>query len=434
MEKRFIGMKAFVVASLVIAGVGAFTVKGRLNTGNEQADVERMDVAEEKTGIQKEILAGLEQREEIPLTMAVIHEVQDQGVIAAAAQGVQGADTGSEKETYEKDQTARKAYQQALLNDERLISPETFGKTEFALTDVNGDGISEMYVFVPGTCNADTRSYLLYYTDQLNFSEIFAWNFGVIQEKGKFISTYAHMGVHVEIYSFDGKQVTEEESLWYYEPDSPEYEQDKVNNDRLAEYVRELSNQAKWLESHEVNRENLQADLGGMSTGRNLEADIAQIRQTYAYTNEHIGAYEKTSVNKNEYAWDNMCENQYFYSGDIQIKQLITDRETGLNIEVYDKNPALDSTAVPAADTLPEKMAVFMFATDAQGREYRIYLKEGYVIRYIGPDHQEIDYPEGILFAEFCSGEQERLSGGDMLFAIANDAAPGWYIAMEGDN
>ena len=100
-----------------------------------------------------------------------------------------------------------------------------------------------------------------------------------------------------------------------------------------------------------------------------LTAEIAHIRETYAYTYEHIAEYEKTTVNKNTSAWDYGYSNTYYYDGDVQVKQVVEDGET--RVEIYEKNPALIDNALPTQETWPEVMAEFIFATvNGAGTEF----------------------------------------------------------------
>ena len=161
-----------------------------------------------------------------------------------------------------------------------------------------------------------------------------------------------------------------------------------------------------------------------------LTLEIAHIRETYAYTNKHLAEYEKTTVNKNTAAWDYGYNSTYYYDGDVQEKQIVEDGET--RVEIYGKNPALIDNALPTQETWSEVMTEFIFAT-VNGAEYRIYMKDGVVIRYIGPDHVNVDYEHPINLNELCLKESQGLSGEDAVTGIITLAFPGWWTAYEGE-
>ncbi len=75
---------------------------------------------------------------------------------------------------------------------------------------------------------------------------------------------------------------------------------------------------------------------------------------------------------------------------------------------------------------------IFAFAHDGDGNEYRLYFKDARIIRYIGPDKIVIDYPEGNIYPDFCDTSTE-LSGGDKIWGILTNIAPGWWIPYEGE-
>lgn len=47
-------------------------------------------------------------------------------------------------------------------------------------------------------------------------------------------------------------------------------------------------------------------------------------------------------------------------------------------------------------------------------------MKDGVVIRYIGPDHVNVDYEQPINLNELCLKKSKQLSGGDAVTGIIN--------------
>lgn len=75
----------------------------------------------------------------------------------------------------------------------------------------------------------------------------------------------------------------------------------------------------------------------------------------------------------------------------------------------------------------------FLFAYDTQGKEYRIYFRDGEIIRYIGPDHKSVDFPGGMGFLNLVKLEKE-LNGGENIYHLLSVADAGWWISYEGEN
>lgn len=359
----------------------------------------------------------------------------------------QEPETGSEEETAEKGnhilrEDALTAYRDALLYNDKLIAPENgWGDVSmFVLTDINSDDIPEMYVFVPGLSNAETAGYLLYYTDGLNISEPLSWSFGIIPEGHAFISTYSHMSEFVSHYSFDGKKLTEIESFYYERPDSLEYQKDRAKNDRLAAKAGKLYERAQWPDLIPATIDNIEYYLGAAEgrestdTGAaevlsfDMNEEIQFIRDTYAYTNAHIDEYQKIEGFPEFYYFD-MDNVSTWLTADNKVVKHVTNTD-GLIIEAYHLNPSLGRTA--EEEHYPEETVIFAFAHDGDGNEYRLYFKDARIIRYIGPDKIVIDYPEGNIYPDFCDTSTE-LSGGDKIWGILTNIAPGWWIPYEGE-
>ncbi len=147
-----------------------------------------------------------------------------------------------------------------------------------------------------------------------------------------------------------------------------------------------------------------------------IQSQIDFIRKTYAYTNEHIAEYTKTNTPKeNDYHYNSNASQDIYYSGDTIVKRVIYD--TDITVEAYYLNPALGDAKEGYS---PVDRAIFSFAYDKNGNEYRLYYKDALIIRYIGPDHAENDYDVGLSFLEFCA------SMGYPVSTILSDTSPVW--------
>lgn len=359
-----------------------------------------------------------------------------------------------------------------LIQDE-IPRPQN-ASSSFSVIDMDRDGIYEVMVFSMGECNAETRSYLIYMTkdDRCECIDILDGAFGIIQEKGQVYSSKYHMGVAIQVFGFQGNEIQNVEDFYYYEKDDPEYEHNPEENDankkKHKEYLNQLFDPESvsityeniehylggdgiLMEAHKVKAEdfpgmseseedemaedipqNIQEDIENTDITVDIDADIEHIRATYAYTNAHIDEYERTSTSKNPFTADYNYEGEFFYDGDVEVKCVI--ERDGYYIELYEKNPSLVSDALSAQDTWPEQMAEFIFAIK-DGCEYRIYIKEGYVIRYIAPVGKVNDYLEALNLDQFrCAVDPDEYT---IVTNIFDNVFPGWHTsycgAFEGD-
>ena len=115
----------------------------------------------------------------------------------------------SQKEEREAPKTegekAIELYRQMLLKDPELQSTSADDPTsQFALADVDKDGILEMFVYVPGDSNGTTCQFFAYYRDgEAKKIQIEKGGVGIHPEKPEFYAEYAHMAVTMEYYRLE---------------------------------------------------------------------------------------------------------------------------------------------------------------------------------------------------------------------------------------
>ena len=363
-----------------------------------------------------------------------------------------------EKNLKDKSQMNQKllSYARNLLEKDKHFSGN---QTMFSVFDVDLNGIYEVWAHVPGADSSEERAYLIYIDGDGDgkYIELLPDYFEYNPDNGYFIASKIHMGTAVEVYAMSEGIPQEVETFMFNEKGTPKYEYNPEENDVNYEKYLMYSEGRINPKSVLATTENLNLYLSGDGIGTedamekmnetqkvdyepevpasnmipiDLTLEIAHIRETYAYTNKHLAEYEKTTVNKNTAAWDYGYNSTYYYDGDVQEKQIVDDGET--RVEIYGKNPALIDNALPTQETWSEVMTEFIFAT-VNGAEYRIYMKDGVVIRYIGPDHVNVDYEHPINLNELCLKESQGLSGGDAVTGIITLAFPGWWTAYEGE-
>ncbi len=377
------------------------------------------------------------------------------------------------------------SYRDALEHNSIFFPSSGYGEeTLFSVVDVNMDGVYEVYAYVPGQSSAETSAYFLYYADGLAWQPVTWGYFGAIPEDGTFVCTRAQMGINVEIYSWDGKSLGLTDSYNYISSEGyyTEPGRDPETERRLEEKTELLLEDAFVPESLPVNEENLDEYLSGIGKASkedswyasadaqgyeedgsgsgssedvevqeesglsengssdeteaetaaaagtfSLNDEIQFIRDTYSYTNSHLSEYRKEkgyeSISVSSDTLEE-CDTYYDAQGNL-VKMVIpaSASSSGIAMEVYHLNPALGRTA--EWDYL-DYTAVFIYSWDSAGNEYRIYLKEGNVIRYIGPDGAVRDYPDGINLMDFNSD----ITDGP-IWQILCDAMPGWWMAYE---
>lgn len=356
------------------------------------------------------------------------------GIVAALSMCTTAMAAAGSTENQAKNRSAVAAYRAALKQDASLRSPT--GNRGFQVVDLNSDGICEVFLFVEGENSATTVSYLLYYSDGLHIEDLGAPEWAVIPEKSQFVAMRYQMGVWGSLYQFDGKSVKTVRDFGYPDetqiPDTPDYAQ------RLKE-AEEILDSSVQYQTMPVTDQNLERYLSGdgipsAEWGTGMEADIQFIRDTYAYTNGHIADYGKETEDASErYSYgQNQTEEvreTFYYSGSALVKAVYG--LDGFTIEAYHLNPALGKSVLPEFASLPECTLVFAFAYDGKGAEYRLYFRDGMIIRAIGPDGKTVDYPQGCMWDVFKSqaAGTPNSAFSDVLYYIA----PYWWIAYEGE-
>ena len=116
---------------------------------------------------------------------------------------------------------------------------------------------------------------------------------------------------------------------------------------------------------------------------------------------------------------------------DDQLRKIETnDEEFGLEIEVY--HQPISDTGKRIEDVLPEDTAVFTFAYNSSGKEYRLYFKDHRIIRYIGDDGVKHDFPWPYNYSEILSVD-EVSQDREIIRTMLNHTSPGWWVEFEGE-
>ncbi|MEY8338400.1 hypothetical protein AALB16_10320 [Lachnospiraceae bacterium 62-35] len=163
-----------------------------------------------------------------------------------------------------------------------------------------------------------------------------------------------------------------------------------------------------------------------------MKKDIQAIRDLFAHTNNSLNSYKKVKGYSTEYDYyTNEDETSYYNANNMVIRRTVPRKyNDGLSAEIYYYDPALG--AQRASGSSDYEHLAFVFAMDSNGGEYRLYFKDYNIIRYIGPDHVNVDFPAGIGFYEFYMNSS-MYNGGDKIWNILAIADPGWWISYEGE-
>ena len=134
-------------------------------------------------------------------------------------------------------------YRQLLRDDPALQSTSAYDPvSQFALADVDKDGILEMFVYVPGDSNGATCQFFVYYRDgEVKKQQIEKGNIGIHPEKPEFYAEYAHMAVTMEYYRLEEDGPVLLETLGYEHDETVEMlGLDPEENEKDRQRVEEL--------------------------------------------------------------------------------------------------------------------------------------------------------------------------------------------------
>ena len=166
-------------------------------------------------------------------------------------------------------------YRQALTEDALFQPADTDTRpTEFAVFDLNEDGIYEMNVFVPGGSDADTYAYFCWYdSGEMHHEPLAPDDQQFLPEENIVISGMYQMGVWLTLYKFDGSSLTMTEQMGHEDPVI-------VENPEGMEEVEKVTSRAIRYNMVGVTEENLATYLSGSgrSTGQAEEnGDVEEV-------------------------------------------------------------------------------------------------------------------------------------------------------------
>jgi len=147
-----------------------------------------------------------------------------------------------------------------------------------------------------------------------------------------------------------------------------------------------LSTEDAEFVSDDVNEAGVQVAMKRKPPVFVMDEQIQYIRDVYARTNDNISNYLKENIDGVEY--------YYGQNGSLIKKAYYNDNVSQpLTIGIYYPNPS---------DNTDEEISpIFVFARDISNREYRIYFKDYYIIRYIDTNKTSIDFDKGISITDF---------------------------------
>ncbi len=140
---------------------------------------------------------------------------------AVQRQTMKQTNTRFGKYNNETNRAALKAYRKTLETDYNLQG--LCGQlSSFALIDLNSDGIYEMYVYVPGCSNADTTSYICWYTDNIVSKRPLEYYHGFHYKPGTgfFMTDHGYETAYAEYFQFDGNCITKLSEEYFIRPES----------------------------------------------------------------------------------------------------------------------------------------------------------------------------------------------------------------------
>ncbi|MEE0131407.1 MAG: hypothetical protein UEL03_08485 [Clostridium sp.] len=259
----------------------------------------------------------------------------------------------------------------------------------------------------------------------------------------KIAGVSAMLSIMASMPAFAGKWKLDEQNKWYWYGEVSTANSWKWldgNNDGIYEcyYFDENSHPLMNVitpDGYQVNGDGPWVVNGVVQT-KTLSDEIDFIRSTYAYTNAHIGEYQAKSQPTDlfkGYSTDGSNTFYYTQSGTL-VKQIA--RLDTMTVEIYHLNPALGRSA--STDFIqPETTAIFAFAYDKAGNEYRVYLKDAEVIRCIGPDKVVHDFPRGLIYGEFVRSslypnpELQSYVYKEQIEEVLRTISPFWYQSYE---
>ena len=198
-------------------------------------------------------------------------------LIKAAEDSKSNSQADSQEEEREAPKTegekAIELYRQLLRDDPALQSTSTYDPvSQFALADVDKDGILEMFVYVPGDSNGATCQFFVYYRDgEAKKIQIEKGGVGIHPEKPEFYAAYAHMAITMEYYRLEEDGPVLLETLGY-EHDEETVERlglDPEENEKDRQRVEELEAPCvspRMVSASEANLEEFLSG-GGKETG-----------------------------------------------------------------------------------------------------------------------------------------------------------------------
>ena len=227
-------------------------------------------------------------------------------------------------------------YRQALTEDALFQPADTDTRpTEFAVFDLNGDGIYEMNVFVPGGSDADTYAYFCWYDGgEMHYEPLAPDDQQFLPEENIVIGGMYQMGVLLTLYKFDGSSLTMTEQMGHEDPvivENPEgmeeveavtsrairYNMVGVTEENLATYLSGSGRSTGQAEKH-GNVEDVavetQAELeGGITSteigGVQMESGLSSL---YVIEAPSTPLYAAPDSNAERIAWVPYCEGVLF--------------------------------------------------------------------------------------------------------------------------
>lgn len=147
----------------------------------------------------------------------------------------------------------------------------------------------------------------------------------------------------------------------------------------------------------------------------NMDSEITYIRALYKYTNDNQGLY---SVGADPFG--QMGNGQFYYYGNVPVKSIV--KNGTITAESYYMNPGMGDYV--EGITTPEQHLKFVFAYDSSNEnEFRFYFKDRQIIRYIGPDHVENDFIDGVSLEELMK-MANVLNGGTYIYTVLSMVTP----------
>ena len=141
---------------------------------------------------------------------------------------------------------------------------------------------------------------------------------------------------------------------------------------------------------------------------------IKYIRGNYYYTQEHLADYTTDNgrlifylsygIDLGDAGFNNLAYSMTSYNKGETVVKLAenhrNDPDSKLTMaEAFFLNPDYDAEREYGN---PIHALLFIYALGKDSKEYRYYFRDGYVIRYIDPDHVTHDYEEGILIDDYA--------------------------------